>query len=86
SCSEDKSFARSHAVNVLMTIVAVTTTVTAYSSAVLPPKVRVKSKNLEIFGDSAFAGGDNTNVVGTSKLNEPVDSSDSFYASQDFDS
>ncbi|GKC27810.1 hypothetical protein Tco_1035104 [Tanacetum coccineum] len=77
---------RSPAVNVPVTTVAVTTTVTAYSFAILPPKVRVKSKNLEIFGDSASTGGANANVVGTSKLNEPADSSDSFYASQDLDS
>ncbi|GJR78794.1 putative ribonuclease H-like domain-containing protein [Tanacetum coccineum] len=77
---------RSPAVNVPVTTVAVTTTVTAYSFAILPPKVRVKSKNLEIFGDSASTGGANANVVGTSKLNEPADSSYSFYASQDLDS
>ncbi|GJZ73769.1 hypothetical protein Tco_0637915 [Tanacetum coccineum] len=77
---------RSPAVNVPVTTVAVTTTVTAYSFAILPPKVRVKSKNLEIFGDSASTGGANANVVGTSKLNEPADSSDSFYASLDLNS
>ncbi|GJZ19181.1 hypothetical protein Tco_0555771 [Tanacetum coccineum] len=86
SCSEVKSFARSPAVDVPVTTVAVTTTVTADASAVPPPKVRVKSKNLEIFGDSASAGEADANAAGTLKLNEPADSSDSFYASQDLDS
>nr|GEZ77536.1 hypothetical protein [Tanacetum cinerariifolium] len=68
-----------------MTVV-ITTTVTANASAIPPPEVRVVSKNLEIFRDSAFAGGANANAAGTSKFNEPADSSDSFYASQDLDS
>nr|GFD13865.1 hypothetical protein [Tanacetum cinerariifolium] len=61
-------------------------TVTTDASIVSPPKVRVVSKNLEIVTDSTSAGGVNADVTGTSKLNEPVDSSDSFYASQDLDS
>nr|GEX64177.1 hypothetical protein [Tanacetum cinerariifolium] len=69
----------------VMTI-AITTTVAVDASAIPPPKVRIESKNLEIFGDSASTGEANANVAGTSKLNEPVDSSDSFYASQDLDS
>ncbi|GKA39996.1 hypothetical protein Tco_0732589 [Tanacetum coccineum] len=77
SCSEVKSFARSPATDVPVTTVAVTTTVTTDVSVVPPPKVRVVSKNLEIFRDSTFSG--------TSKLNEPADSSDSFYTFQDLD-
>nr|GEY56545.1 hypothetical protein [Tanacetum cinerariifolium] len=38
--------------------VVVTTTVTVNASIVLPPKVRFKSKNLEIFGDFASSGED----------------------------
>nr|GEU80632.1 hypothetical protein [Tanacetum cinerariifolium]GEV90777.1 hypothetical protein [Tanacetum cinerariifolium] len=64
----------------------VTTTVTADSFIVPPPKVRVVSKNLEIVVASTSVGGVNADVAGTSKLNEPVDSSDSFYASHDLDS
>nr|GEX61964.1 hypothetical protein [Tanacetum cinerariifolium] len=64
SCSEVKSFVRSPAADVPVTTVAVTTTVTADASAVLPPKVRIKSKNLEIFGDSASAGKANVNDAG----------------------
>ncbi|GJU26668.1 hypothetical protein Tco_1165289 [Tanacetum coccineum] len=47
---------------------------------------RVKSGNLENFGDSVFVGRANENVASFSKLNEPATSSDSFYASQDLDS
>ncbi|GJW14416.1 hypothetical protein Tco_0018549 [Tanacetum coccineum] len=86
SCSEVKSFARSPAADAPVTTVTVTTIVIADASAVPPPKVRVVLKNLEIFGDSASAGGANADAAGTSKLNEPADSSDSFYASQDLDS
>ncbi|GJX11078.1 gypsy type transposase [Tanacetum coccineum] len=86
SCSEVNSFARSPAADVPLTTVAVTTTVIADASAVPPPKVRVKSKNLEILRDSASAGEVNADAAGTSKLNEPGVSSDSFYASQDLDS
>ncbi|GKD71083.1 hypothetical protein Tco_1325173, partial [Tanacetum coccineum] len=86
SCSEVKSFARPPAADVPVMTVAVTTTVTADVSAVLTLKIRVVSKNLEILRDSASAGGANEDIAGTSKLNEPADSSDSFYASQDLDS
>ncbi|GKE15639.1 hypothetical protein Tco_1423216, partial [Tanacetum coccineum] len=58
SCSEIKSFARSPAKDVPVTIVAFTTTVTADASIVLLPRVRVVSKNLEIVTDSTFVGGD----------------------------
>nr|GEV72958.1 hypothetical protein [Tanacetum cinerariifolium] len=85
SCYEVKSFARSPAADVSVTTVAVSTTITANASAVLPPKVRVVLKNLEFFWDSSSAGGDNADVAGTSKLNEPADSSDSFCASQNLD-
>nr|GEW25225.1 hypothetical protein [Tanacetum cinerariifolium] len=54
---------RSHAKDALMTTVAVTTTVTADASIVLPPRVRVVSKNLEIVADSTFAGGVNADVA-----------------------
>nr|GEU49704.1 hypothetical protein [Tanacetum cinerariifolium] len=53
----------SPATDVLVTTIAVTTIVTADASAVLPLKVRVKSKNLEIFGDSTSAGDENVNVA-----------------------
>ncbi|GKC70781.1 hypothetical protein Tco_1116664, partial [Tanacetum coccineum] len=86
SCSEVKSFARSPAADAPVTNVVVTTTIAANASAVSPPKVRVVLKNLKIFGDPASAGGANADAAGTSKLNEPADSSDSFYASQDLDS
>nr|GFD22691.1 hypothetical protein [Tanacetum cinerariifolium] len=86
SCSEYKSFSRSPAKDALVTTVPITTIVTAESFIVLPPRVRVVSKNLEIVVDSTSAGGVNAYVVGTSKLNEPIDSSDSFYASYDLDS
>ncbi|GJW60481.1 putative reverse transcriptase domain-containing protein [Tanacetum coccineum] len=79
SCSEVKSFARSPAVDSPVTTVVVTTTVAANTSTVPPPKVKVMPKNIKIFGDSASAGGANADAAGTSKLNEPVDSSDSFY-------
>ncbi|GKF86022.1 hypothetical protein Tco_0253849, partial [Tanacetum coccineum] len=39
-----------------------------------------------IFGDSTSADGANVDAAGTSKLNEPADSSNSFYALQDLDS
>ncbi|GJY15397.1 hypothetical protein Tco_0385819 [Tanacetum coccineum] len=86
SCSEVKSLARSPVADTLVTTVAITTTIIADAFAVLPPWVRVVSKNLEIFGDSASAGGANADAAGTSKLNEPANSSDFFYASQDLDS
>ncbi|GJR93344.1 hypothetical protein Tco_0265518 [Tanacetum coccineum] len=83
SCSEVNSFARSLTADFLITTVAVTTTIIADVSAVLPPKVKVKSKNLEIRRDSASASEVNADAAGTSKLNEPAVSLDSFYASQD---
>nr|GEW13013.1 hypothetical protein [Tanacetum cinerariifolium] len=49
-------------------------------------KGRVKSGNLDNFGDPVSAGGANAYVAGSSKLNELATSSDSFYASQDLDS
>ncbi|GKE68683.1 hypothetical protein Tco_1526755 [Tanacetum coccineum] len=63
SCSEVKSLARSPAADTLVTTVAVTTTVTVDASAVSPPRVRVVSKNLENFGDSASASGANTGAA-----------------------
>ncbi|GKG12109.1 hypothetical protein Tco_0346346, partial [Tanacetum coccineum] len=66
--------------------IAVTTTVAADVSVVQVSKDRVRSGNLETFGDSASAGGANVNAFSSSKLNEPTTSSDSFYASQDLDS
>nr|GEX04819.1 hypothetical protein [Tanacetum cinerariifolium] len=86
SCFEVKCFTRSPAADVPVTTVIVTTTVTTIAYAVPPPKDRVVSKNLKIFRDFASAGGANTDAAGTSKLNEPADSLDSFYASQDLDS
>nr|GEV65943.1 heat shock cognate 70 kDa protein 2-like [Tanacetum cinerariifolium] len=62
SCSEVKYFARSPAADVPVTTVTVTTTITANASAVLPLKVRIVSKNLEIFRDSASAGGAKANA------------------------
>nr|GEY66980.1 hypothetical protein [Tanacetum cinerariifolium] len=83
---EVNPFARSPVADAPVMTIAITTTVAIDASVVLPPKVRIESKNFEIFGDSASTGEANANVAGTSKLNEPVDSSDSFYASQDLDS
>ncbi|GKE41363.1 hypothetical protein Tco_1468647 [Tanacetum coccineum] len=64
----------------------VTTIVAANASAVWVSKDRVRSGNLETFGDSASTGGANMNAASSSKLNEPTTSSYSFYASQDLDS
>nr|GEU64327.1 hypothetical protein [Tanacetum cinerariifolium] len=69
----------------VMTI-AVTTTVVADASIVLVSKDKVRSGNVETFGDSASAGEANLNAASSSKLNEPTNSSNSFYASQDLDS
>ncbi|GKC80161.1 hypothetical protein Tco_1130935 [Tanacetum coccineum] len=77
---------RSPTKDVPVTIFAVTTTVIADASIVLPHRVRVVSENLEIVADSTSAGGFNADAAGTLKLNESVNSSDSFYASQDLDS
>ncbi|GKC45615.1 hypothetical protein Tco_1063337 [Tanacetum coccineum] len=63
SCSDVKSFSRSPAADAPVTTVAVTTTVTTDASAVPPPKARVVSKNLEIFRDSASAGGANADAA-----------------------
>ncbi|GJT31789.1 hypothetical protein Tco_0922208 [Tanacetum coccineum] len=82
---EVNSFARSLVADALVMTVAVTTTVAADVSVVLVSKDRVRSGNLENFGDSASAGGANANAASSSKLNEPTTSSDSFYASQDLD-
>nr|GFA87757.1 hypothetical protein [Tanacetum cinerariifolium] len=62
--TEPPAVVPSPAVDVPVTTVTVTTTVTTDASAVLPPKVRIKSKNLEIFGDSASAGKANVNDAG----------------------
>ncbi|GKA95206.1 hypothetical protein Tco_0817244, partial [Tanacetum coccineum] len=70
----------------LVMTVVVTTSIVVDVFVVLVSKGRVKSGNLENFGDSVSAGGANTNVANSSKLNEPATSSDSFYASQDLDS
>ncbi|GKG05352.1 hypothetical protein Tco_0325438, partial [Tanacetum coccineum] len=61
------------------------TTVVADVAAILGLNARVESKNLENVGDSAFAGGANADAANISKLNKPSTSSDSFYASQSFD-
>nr|GEU88706.1 protein RADIALIS-like 3 [Tanacetum cinerariifolium]GEU88892.1 protein RADIALIS-like 3 [Tanacetum cinerariifolium] len=57
SCFEVKSFARSPTVDVPVTTVFVTTTITVNASDVPPPIIRVVLKNLEIFGDSSAASG-----------------------------
>nr|GEZ72993.1 reverse transcriptase domain-containing protein [Tanacetum cinerariifolium] len=49
-------------------------------------KDKVRSENLETFGDSASADEANVNAASSLKLNEPTTSSDSFYASQDLGS
>ncbi|GJT33222.1 glutathione S-transferase [Tanacetum coccineum] len=86
SCSKIKSFTRSPTKDVPVTIFVVTTIVIADASIVLPHRVRVVSENLEIVADSTSAGGFNADAAGTLKLNEPVNSLDSFYASQDLNS
>ncbi|GKG42330.1 hypothetical protein Tco_0476628, partial [Tanacetum coccineum] len=53
----------SPATDVPMTTVIVTTTVTADVSVVPPPKVRVVSKNLEIFRGSTSAGRANADAA-----------------------
>ncbi|GKA05881.1 hypothetical protein Tco_0685001, partial [Tanacetum coccineum] len=83
---EVNSFARSHVPDAPVMIVAVTTTIVVDFFVVLVSKDRVKSGNLENFGDSVSAGEVNANLSSSSKLNEPSTSSDSFYASQDLDS
>ncbi|GJY95019.1 hypothetical protein Tco_0511380 [Tanacetum coccineum] len=86
SCSEVNSFARSPIADVPIMTVAITTTIATDVSVVLVSKGRVKSRNLENFGDYVFAGKANANVASSSKLNEHATLSDSFYASQDLDS
>nr|GEW35172.1 hypothetical protein [Tanacetum cinerariifolium] len=44
--------------------IVVTTTITSNAFAIPPPKVRVVSKNLEIFRDFAFIGGANADAAG----------------------
>ncbi|GKG59566.1 hypothetical protein Tco_0605217, partial [Tanacetum coccineum] len=68
----------SPAKDVPVTTVAVTTTVTMGASIVSPYRVRVVSENLEIVVDSTSAGVFNADAAGTLKLNEPVNSLDSF--------
>ncbi|GJX09628.1 hypothetical protein Tco_0199487 [Tanacetum coccineum] len=81
---EVNSFARSPVADAYVMTVSVTTTIVA--DVFVVSKVRVESKNLEVLRDSTSAGGANVNVASTSKLNEPANSSDSFYASQNLDS
>nr|GEV58503.1 hypothetical protein [Tanacetum cinerariifolium] len=62
----------SPAKDVLMTIVVVTTTVTADASIVLPPRVSVVSKNLKIVADSTSASGVHAdNLTNDSVLDDP---------------
>ncbi|GJV94976.1 hypothetical protein Tco_1546553 [Tanacetum coccineum] len=70
SHSEAKSFVRSPVVDALVVTVAVTTTVTADTSAIR---------------DSTSAGRANADTASVSKLNKASTSSDSFYASQSLD-
>nr|GFA22517.1 hypothetical protein [Tanacetum cinerariifolium] len=81
----EETVAKDASEDTLVITVVVTTTVIVDASIVLPLRVRVVSKNLEIVADYTFTGGVNVDVVGTSKWNEPVDSLDSFYVSQDLD-
>ncbi|GJX68022.1 hypothetical protein Tco_0303749 [Tanacetum coccineum] len=83
---EVNSFVRSPVADAPVMIVAVTTTVVADVYVVSVSKDRVRSGNLENFGDSTSAGGANANAASSLKLNEPATSLDSFYASQDLDS
>ncbi|GJS38616.1 hypothetical protein Tco_0563659 [Tanacetum coccineum] len=85
SYSEATSFVRSLVADAPVVTVAVTTTVFADVAAVSRSKTRDESKNLENIGDSASAGGANTDAANISKLNKPSTSSDSFYASQSLD-
>ncbi|GKC16934.1 hypothetical protein Tco_1013716 [Tanacetum coccineum] len=78
SRSEVNSFARSPVADAPVLTVAVTTTIYADVFVVSVSKDRVMSKNLENFGDSAYAGGANVNVTSSLKLNEPATSSDFF--------
>ncbi|GJS53322.1 hypothetical protein Tco_0626684 [Tanacetum coccineum] len=86
SRSQINSFPRSLVADTPVMTVVVTTTIAVDVSVVLVSKGRVKSGNLENFGDYVSAGRVNVNVASSSKLNEPKTSSDSFYPSQDLDS
>nr|GEV56487.1 hypothetical protein [Tanacetum cinerariifolium] len=85
SYSEATSFVRSLATDAPVVTLVVTTTVVADIAAFPDSKARDASKDHENIGDSAFAGGANTNAASISKLNKPFTSSDSFYASQCLD-
>ncbi|GKB43990.1 hypothetical protein Tco_0888932 [Tanacetum coccineum] len=86
SHSKVNSFARSPVADAPVMTVVITTTIVADVFVVPVSKDRVKSGNLENFGDFVSVGRANENVASFSKLNEPATSSDSFYASQDLDS
>ncbi|GJX13065.1 hypothetical protein Tco_0204823, partial [Tanacetum coccineum] len=70
----------------LVMTISITTTVSIDAFVVQVSKDKVRSGNLETFGDSASAGGAIMNAASSSKVNELTTSSDSFYASQDIDS
>nr|GEW22999.1 hypothetical protein [Tanacetum cinerariifolium] len=69
----------------IMTIV-VTITIAVDAFVVPVSKDKVRSGNVETFRDFASTGEDNVNAVSSSKLNEPMNLSYSFYAYQDLDS
>nr|GEU46944.1 sugar carrier protein A [Tanacetum cinerariifolium] len=79
-------FARSIVADTPVMAIAITTTVGGDASIVQVPKDKVRSENLETFGDSASASEANMNAASSSKLNEPTTSSECFYASPDLDS
>ncbi|GKD76070.1 hypothetical protein Tco_1334352 [Tanacetum coccineum] len=78
SYSEGTSFVRSLVADAPVVTVAITTTVVADVAAIPGLKARDASKDLENIGDSASAGGANTDAANVSKLNKPSTSSDSF--------
>nr|GEX96595.1 hypothetical protein [Tanacetum cinerariifolium] len=84
SCSEVNFFARSTVVDT--PVMTIANTIAVVPSVVQVSKDKIRSGNLETFRDFASAGGGNVNAAGSSKLNEPTTSSDSFYAFQDIDS
>nr|GEW72433.1 hypothetical protein [Tanacetum cinerariifolium] len=84
SCSEVNFFARSTVADT--PVMTIATTIAVVASVVQVSKDKTRSGNLETFGDFASVGGGNVNAVGSSKLNEPTTSLDSFYAFQDLDS
>ncbi|GJU89518.1 hypothetical protein Tco_1301941 [Tanacetum coccineum] len=86
SRSKVNFFARPAVVDTPVMTIAVTTTFVVDTSVVQVSKDKVRFGNLETFRDSASAGEANVNVASSSKLNEPVTSSNYFYASQDLDS